>query len=65
MIDVYRFWWETGRKGTTWKTQAWLGRQYYDRSSGRGMGAMDEIYMAKDRDRWRELVNEVMKLRIP
>jgi hypothetical protein len=29
------------------------------------MGAMDEIYMAKDRDRWRELFNEVMKLRIP
>jgi hypothetical protein len=29
------------------------------------MGAMDEIYMAKDRDRWRELVNAVKKLRVP
>jgi hypothetical protein len=29
------------------------------------MGAMDEIYMAKDKNRWRELVTAVMKLRVP
>jgi hypothetical protein len=29
------------------------------------MGAMDEIYMAKDRYRWRELVNAVIKLQVP
>ena len=29
------------------------------------MGAMDEIYMGKDRDRWRELVKSVLKLWAP
>ena len=29
------------------------------------MGDMDWFELAQDRDRWRELVNAVMKLRVP
>jgi hypothetical protein len=30
-----------------------------------GCGSMDWIELAQDRDRWRELSNEVMNLRVP
>jgi len=29
------------------------------------LGGMGWIYLAQDRDRWRELINAVMKLRVP
>jgi hypothetical protein len=30
-----------------------------------GFGAVDWIHLAQDRDRWRDLVNTVMNLRVP
>jgi hypothetical protein len=32
---------------------------------GSGMGGMDLIDLAEERDRWRVLVNDVMNLRVP
>ena len=29
------------------------------------VGGMDQIYLAEDRDRWRELVNAAMNIRVP
>jgi len=36
----------------------------YDRSSGSGMGGIDYIDLVQVRDRWRALVNKVMKLSV-
>ena len=30
-----------------------------------GCGGVDWIYLAQDRDRWQEIVNAVMNLRVP
>ena len=41
------------------------GRIILNRSSGSGMGSMDWIDLAQDRDRWRALLNAIMNLRVP
>jgi len=41
------------------------GRIILSRSSGSGMGGMDWIDLAQERDRWRALVTAAMNLRFP
>ena len=61
---VQGFGWETLVKETTWKIHAldvriilrWIFRK---RDGG---GVMDWIELAQDRNRWRALANEVMKV---
>jgi hypothetical protein len=42
-----------------------MGGKYLNGSSRSGMGGMDWIDMAQDRDRSRALVNAVMNLQVP
>jgi len=39
-------------------------RKLLNGSSGSGCGDMDWIELAQDKDRWRKLVNALMKLRV-
>jgi hypothetical protein len=48
-----------GRPRSRWKYNIKIAIQEV------GCGGMDWIELAKDRDRWRELVNAVMNLRVP
>jgi hypothetical protein len=49
---------------TTWKTQRWENNIKMDLQEV-GFGDMDCVDVALDWDRWRALVNAVMKLRVP
>jgi hypothetical protein len=42
-----------------------MGGYYLDGSLGSGLGGMDWIDLAEDRDRWRAVVTVVMKLWVP
>ena len=48
-----------GRSRRRWKDNIKMDLQEVD------WGGMDCIALAQDRDRWRALVNAVMKLRVP
>jgi hypothetical protein len=60
------FWWGNLRKRDHWGDQGvdrriilrWMFRKW-------GVGGMDWIELAQDRDSWRALVNAVMNLRVP
>jgi hypothetical protein len=58
------FWWGNPGEGDHWRAPGverillrWIFRKRY-------VGGMDWIELVQDRDRWRTLVNEVMKLRV-
>jgi hypothetical protein len=57
------FWWGNLRERGHWGDPG-VDRRILDGSSKRGMWGMDWIWLAQDRDRWRELVNAVMNLRV-
>jgi hypothetical protein len=42
-----------------------MGDEYKNGSSTSGMRGLDWIDLTQDRDRWRDLVNAVMNLRVP
>jgi hypothetical protein len=63
---VYRFWWEKperkrplGRPRLRWEGNIKADLQEV------GCGGRDWIELAKDRDRWRALVNAVINVRVP
>ena len=47
------------------RPEQWIQDMRFRTSSGNGMWGMDWIDLAQDRDRWRPLVNKLMKLRVP
>jgi hypothetical protein len=48
-----------GRPWRRWEDDIKMGVQYV------GIGGMDWIELAQDRDRWREIENAVMNLQVP
>jgi hypothetical protein len=51
-------------EGDHWEDLGVDRRMIVNGSSKVGMGGMDWIALAQDRDRWRALVNAVMNLRV-
>jgi hypothetical protein len=59
------FWWGNLRERDHWGDPDVDGRIILRRIFRKWDGGMDWIGLAKNRDRWRALVNAVMNLRVP
>ena len=64
-ICVQGFGGKTWGKETTWKTLGMDGRIILKRVFESGMGGMEGINLANDRDRWRALETSAINLRVP
>jgi hypothetical protein len=65
-IEVYiGFWWEDPREGDHLGDPGVDGRIILKRIFKKWDRGMNWIELAQDRDRWRDLVNAVMNLRVP
>ena len=58
-------WWGNLRERDHLEDQGVDGSRIKDGSSGSGMGGMNWIDLAQDRNRWRNFVNVVMNIRVP
>jgi hypothetical protein len=57
---LYSYWWESQRE-RYW----WMQNIKMDFGEIEGVGVIDWICLAQDRDNWRPLVNKIMNLYIP
>jgi hypothetical protein len=60
--NVFRVWWESPKEKGLWENQGVDGIKMDLRVIG--WGAVEWIRLARDRDRWRAVVNAVMKRRV-
>jgi hypothetical protein len=61
------YWWES-QKGRDHQEDQDAGRQVDNNKMDLreiGLGDMDWIHLAQDKDQWRDLVNMVMNLQVP
>jgi hypothetical protein len=56
-----RFWWESRKERDHWEDQGVGGKMDLREI---GLGGLDWIRLAQDRDRWRAVVSAVMNLRV-
>jgi hypothetical protein len=59
-----RFWWESPKERDHSEDRSVDGRMGSEWTLGKFGGGVKWIRVAQDRDRWRALVNAVMKLRV-